>query len=586
MTRFEIQDISYQTIDAVTFRALDTVTGETVALRRFFPYGKDEEGGEGLDIQEGKAFASACQRLSQLRHPILRRTIMGDIDPIDGMPYLVTEWLNGESLATVLNGNLMDPTSIITLTRQALEVCVILSEALQNEAIWIDTKTDSIIVCNADTNPTFSFRICPFKWLGTQVHQKDLIGIVDMVEELIGWKSKLVSDQAGMGLGGLLKIYRQFPQMPLAEAIQRLPSPIENPAPLNATTHQTIYQPLVLAGDKQSLFTCRSMIVMAISACVTVGIIAFFYQRNKQRIEDIAKQQAAQQELEEQQTALEATNSEATSLVAKSSTAENKNEINDVNAKARKMQEELAKLEEKKKLIEQTKLVTPDDFELFGNMPNGKPISVRGLVKSVAKPPEKKGVYISFSDPWDGKQVRAVIYISGFESGIDAEDDIKKIETEYQNLVGKTVLISGTTSKIGKQSNPSVVRITKKSDIVIEDAQTSTTNRQTREFFSPDDAALIKNLAPKTPVKLRGTLKTIRHDDDMSAIVFWFSSPHDPKQIRGLIHKVNFDDAYDIEPLEKLINREIVLDGSLMKIKDDIMLVEVTDLKQITNVSE
>lgn len=586
MTRFEIQDISYQTIDGVTFRALDTVTGETVALRRFFPFGQDEEGGEGLDVQEGKAFASACLRLSQLRHPTLRRTIMGDIDPIDGMPYLVTEWLDGESLATILNGNLMDPASIINLTRQALEVCVVLSEALKNEAVWIDTKPDSIIVCNADTNPTFSFRICPFKWLGTQEHQKDLIGIVDMVEELIGWKSKLVSDQAGMGLGGLLKTFRQFPQMSLAEAIQRLPSPTENSVPQNTTSHQTTYQPLVLASANQSTFTGKSMLIMAISACVTVGIIAFFYQRNNQRIEEIARQQAAQQVLDEQQKALEATNIQSTAAVATATSPEAKTEIDDVNAKARRMQEELAKLEEEKKLIEQTTVVTPDDFELFGKMPHGKPVSVRGLVKLVINPPGTKGIYISFSDPWDGKQVRAVIYVSNFEGGIYTEDDIKKIEAEYQNLVGKTVLISGTASNLGNRPNPSVIRIVKKSDIKIEDAQALAATGQTKEFYSPDDGELFKALDPKTQVKLRGTLKTIKYNENMSAIVFLFSSPFDPQQIRGVIHKVNFKDTFDIKPLEKLIDKEIVLDGRFIKSDDDILRVEVTEMNQITVVTE
>ncbi|MES2982743.1 MAG: hypothetical protein V4727_10550 [Verrucomicrobiota bacterium] len=281
MTRFEIQDIASQNQDGVTFRALDKSTDQIVSLRRFFPFGQDEEGGEGLDPQEGKAYSSACQKLSRVHHPALRKTIFGDTDPVDGMPFLVTEWIEGESLADVLGNNTMEPRMIIDLVRQALDVCVTLSNTLENEAVWIDTKLESIIVSNPTENPSFSFRICPFKWLGTQSHEKNLTGIVTLVESLMGWKSKLVSDQAGLGLGGWLKLLRQNPQMGLQDALLSLPDPTTQltAEPIVDVSNRTIPQPYILPSANQSVFTKKSISIMALSACLTGALIFFFYQQ-------------------------------------------------------------------------------------------------------------------------------------------------------------------------------------------------------------------------------------------------------------------------------------------------------------------
>jgi serine/threonine protein kinase len=145
MPSFEIQDIAYQNKDGISFRALDKSTGQIVSLRRFFPFGQDENGGVGLDLEESKDFTSACKRLSEINHPALRKTIFGDTDPIDGMPYIVTEWVDGGSpLVDVIRNHTMDPIMIIGLVRQALDVCMAISTVFESEAVWIDTKLEAI----------------------------------------------------------------------------------------------------------------------------------------------------------------------------------------------------------------------------------------------------------------------------------------------------------------------------------------------------------------------------------------------------------------------------------------------------------
>jgi hypothetical protein len=202
------------------------------------------------------------------------------------MPYLVTEWVEGESLSNVLGTTAMPADMTIALVQQVFDVCKLLSETLQSEAIWIDTNPQSIIVCNPNENPTFSFRICPFKWLGTsRAHLKDMSSIVSLIESLMGWKSKLVSDQAGKGLGGYIKLLRQYPEMDINKAIQSLPNHsyevVEVVSETNTKTPTTLFPPIPSANA--SFFNKKSITIMSISAFVTGALIFFFYQqRTKQ----------------------------------------------------------------------------------------------------------------------------------------------------------------------------------------------------------------------------------------------------------------------------------------------------------------
>ena len=285
MTRFEIQDIIRQNQDGVTFRALDKSNDQIVSLRRFFPFGQcdeNEEGGEGLDPTGGKAFSNACERLSHIQYPALRRTIFGEIDPIDGMPYLVTEWIEGESLSDVLGSNAMPADITIALVKQAFDVCKLLSETLQTEAIWIDTNPKSIIVCNPYDNPAFSFRICPFKLLGASKSQlKDMMSIVILVEALMGWESKLVSYQAGNGLGGYIRLLRQYPEMAINKAAQALPNRsieiTEVASESNTKTPAALLPPIAIAYA--SFFNKTSITIMSISALITSAIIFLFHRQ-------------------------------------------------------------------------------------------------------------------------------------------------------------------------------------------------------------------------------------------------------------------------------------------------------------------
>ncbi|GAA5129644.1 hypothetical protein JIN84_03620 [Luteolibacter yonseiensis] len=203
--RFQIEDLVVQDASGVVFRALDTQTGDFVALRRFFPSGAD---GGGLNAAQQHAYQETVGRLAAVTHPALRSIISGDCDPIDGMPYIATEWIEGSRLRTCLEQGPITPEEVAHVLTQALEVSQILSGVLGEEGIWIETGLEAIVIGAEKTGRTVTFWIAPQKWLGKNDSRHGLECIVELTETLMGWHGKRVSDHAGKGLGLWLKWLR------------------------------------------------------------------------------------------------------------------------------------------------------------------------------------------------------------------------------------------------------------------------------------------------------------------------------------------------------------------------------------------
>jgi hypothetical protein len=204
--RFQIEDLIVQDASGVVFRALDSETGKPVAVRRFFPFGAS---GGGLLPDEQTAYNIAIGRLSGIKHPALRSVISGGCDPVDGIPYIATEWVDGDSIQGLVDQGTFRAETATELLTQALEVCELLSQVLAEEAVWIETDLQTIIMGNHGSGRRFTFWISPLKWLGSVGDRSTgLLSIVTLAEQIMGWQGRVVHDQAAGGLGGWLKWLR------------------------------------------------------------------------------------------------------------------------------------------------------------------------------------------------------------------------------------------------------------------------------------------------------------------------------------------------------------------------------------------
>ncbi len=229
--RFQIEDLIVQDPSGVVFRALDTETGNTVALRRFFPFGVD---GGGLHADEQTAYDIAVSRLAGISHPSLRSVVCGGCDPVDGMPFIVTEWIEGKSLLPIIGNGPLTAEAAVELLGSALEVCELLSHVLAEEAVWVETDVQSIVIGDEGSGRRFTFWISPLKWLGTGEEPRGLESIVRLTEEIMGWGGRAVNDQAGRGLGAWLNWLRTAaPTTSLTEARESLAASVgaEPPPP-------------------------------------------------------------------------------------------------------------------------------------------------------------------------------------------------------------------------------------------------------------------------------------------------------------------------------------------------------------------
>jgi hypothetical protein len=278
--RFQIEDLIVQDSSGVVFRALDTETGKTVAVRRFFPFGAD---GGGLQADEQTAYNIAVSRLAGISHPALRAVICGGCDPVDGMPFIATEWIEGEPLLPFVQEQPLAAQAAAELIGRALEVCELLSHVLAEEAVWLETDLQTIIVGNPESGREVTFWISPLKWLGGDEENRGLESIITLTEELMGWKGRLVSDQAGRGLGGWLKWLRgAAAATTLHEAREMLAASIgeEPPEPAKALVAKATALPLKRPIIKQAS-SKAPFVVLLCFALVVAGVGTWFLIRQR-----------------------------------------------------------------------------------------------------------------------------------------------------------------------------------------------------------------------------------------------------------------------------------------------------------------
>ena len=219
--RYEILDILAQDKSGIVFHAEERESGRSVVLRRFFPYGPE---GGGLQEAERAVYLAALERVRDLRHPTLRTIIDGGCDPVDGMPFLVSEWVEGQRLGELLKTRPLSPGSAKALLTHAIEASRELSQVFDEEAVWVETTPDSVIL--PVEGETLTFWICPIKWLSTAEQRGGLLPLAKLAEKALHWRGKPVAG-TGEGIGSWVKAVRENPyRWNLDEALQALHEPL------------------------------------------------------------------------------------------------------------------------------------------------------------------------------------------------------------------------------------------------------------------------------------------------------------------------------------------------------------------------
>lgn len=419
ISRFQIEDLISQDSSGVVFRALDTDTGKPVALRRFFPFGAD---GGGLQAEEQTAYTIAVNRLADISHPALRSIICGGCDPVDGMPFIATEWIEGSSLQPFIQEKPLAPEVAAELIGRALEVCELLSHVLAEEAVWLETDLRTVIVGSPESRREVTFWISPLKWLSATEQNRGLESIITLTEDLMGWKGQIVSDQAGCGLGGWLKWLRAAAATTtLLEAREMLAASIgeEPPAPaktliIKATT-RPLKRPLKPAlKPSRSKAPCIFFLCLAL---VITGIGSWLIIRHRSHnqlpptteppVSPRNRSALVNQRAADLSTALAASTQNEAATLARQQAAADQNDG----------------------------AILWDAHELLVKHRN-KEVTIQGRLLDFRKSTGNKTLYLLFAPPSERNAACGAITIK------DAPDDLS--EKSLAPLKGKTIRIHGT----------------------------------------------------------------------------------------------------------------------------------------------
>lgn len=199
--RYQIDELVTQDLRGVVFQGVDGETGESVALRRFLPSGAESG---GLDAKKQDAYLKAVATMKQVAHPSLRAVVDGGCDPVDGMPYLVTQWMEGETLREWMAGHgVVSPETGRHMIGRLLDVCIELSNVFGREDMWVETTLASVIVRppdGGDAMPDVSFWVCPWRWFGGKANDDWRTGVADFAEALLGGPGRANADPRNASL--------------------------------------------------------------------------------------------------------------------------------------------------------------------------------------------------------------------------------------------------------------------------------------------------------------------------------------------------------------------------------------------------
>lgn len=438
-----------QDASGVVFRALDTETDQLVAVRRFFPFGVN---GGGLSIEEQADYNIAVQRLSGISHPAMRSIICGGCDPVDGMPFIATEWIEGASLQAFIERGPVAPEEAAHLLTQALEVCEEISRVLGEEDVWVETDVHTIIIGAEGSGRGVTFWISPLRWLGKKDGQRGLEAIASLTEDIMGWREKAILDHEGGGLGGWLKWLRgSATRITLSEAREKLAG--RGGPPPAAAAKRTVRQAVRGATIKTPKRKSSLPFVLfgtLLLAAISLGGWALIHWNN-------ARLKAAVDSLQ-----LLEPDEETTSTVIPSEPSTPKPRPKSRSAEQASL--EAVELSLQAKSAEKpTPVKTTSSDEIFSIKDSarllklgGKEVTLEGVLKGFRHSSKKTSLYLVFSDKPDTGEARGSVVLKNAPAAL-REDQLASLKGRKIRLSGKVRIESfGKTPIISLQSRAAI----------------------------------------------------------------------------------------------------------------------------------
>ncbi len=198
--RFQIEEMVSQDSTGAVFLAMDTQSGSEVLLQRFFPFGAEEGGLEGDELI---AYGQAVERMKELNHPSLRRVIEGGCDPVDGMPFLVTEIRSSPSLREACASATLNVAQGRLLAESALALMLDLEKIFGQVAEWLVLQPEDVEVIG-DVEQ-FRFGVDPMKWLGLRPGVGGVKELAALVEATMGWSGRVMTGSTAGLLSGWMR---------------------------------------------------------------------------------------------------------------------------------------------------------------------------------------------------------------------------------------------------------------------------------------------------------------------------------------------------------------------------------------------
>ncbi|MFM2171413.1 MAG: hypothetical protein RI957_1642 [Verrucomicrobiota bacterium] len=285
--RFQIEEILSQDTHGAVFLATDGESGREVLLQRFFPFGAGEH---GLEADERVAYDQAIQKMKQLMHPNLRPVIEGGSDPVDGMPFIVTEIHRGMSLGEYLRHCELTVAQGRSLVENALELMGWLEQRFGQSAEWLSFQPADVEV--GQDGASFRFCIDPMKWLGLRGGPSAVQELASLVESSMGWTGRVIAGSTAGRISGWLRAAKSQ-ALSVNEALllllgqdQPMPSPVA-PAVLSMSAPTTrihsATHPLSVPYQTAKTTSSRSMLWYVLASitisAIMIGAGIWWYQR-------------------------------------------------------------------------------------------------------------------------------------------------------------------------------------------------------------------------------------------------------------------------------------------------------------------